>query len=74
MWAKLGHSEWRKTLELKETSRQVRVLRVGRRNKWIKSEKDYSKANVLKLIEKILGGDSRSKALRQGLPSFTEDL
>jgi len=34
----------------------------------------YSKDGVVNFIERILGGDSRSKPLRKGLPSFTEDL
>ena len=34
----------------------------------------YAKNTIVKTIEKILGGDSRSKPLRQGLPIFNEDL
>ena len=61
-------------MDLAETGRQVRVLRIGRRNKWIKMEDAYSKDGVMKTIEKILSGDSRSKPLREGLPTFTEEL
>lgn len=32
----------------------------------------YSKENVKALVEKILGGDARSKVLREGIPKFTE--
>lgn len=64
MWMKLGHEDWRKKLELEPTGRQLRVLRVGRRNKWINHQGGYSYAAAQDLIEKILGGDARSHALR----------
>ena len=34
---------------------------------------DFSREGVLKLVEKILGGDTRSVSLR-GIPDFAEEL
>ena len=35
---------------------------------------DFSEKAIRKLLEKIMGGDARSKPLREGIPEFTEEL
>lgn len=68
------HKDWVSKLGVEDSSKlNVRVLRTGRRVKYIEMGDEFSKENVLKLVEKILGGDTRSVTLRNGLPEFAEE-
>ena len=68
------HKDWVQKMGVEDTSKlNVRILRTGRRVKFIEMGDDFSRENVLKLVEKILGGDARSVTLRSGLPEFAEE-
>ncbi len=69
------HKEWVDKLEIEDpTKLNVRILRTGRRTKFIKMASEFSVSNVENMIEKVLGGDARSIPLRSGVPAFTEEL
>lgn len=68
------HKDWVQKMGVEDPSKlNVRVLRTGRRIKYVEMSEDFSTDNVLNLIEKIIGGDARSVTLRNGLPVFAED-
>lgn len=69
------HRNWVEKMEIQDNNDlQVRVLRTGRRTKYIEMTEDFSKEAIVKLVEKILGGDARSVSLRSGIPEFAADL
>ena len=67
------HKDWVAKLGVENPNvLNVRVLRTGRRIKYIEMSDDFNAKNVLRLVEKILGGDTRSFTLRNGLPEFAQ--
>ena len=69
------HKDWVEKLDIEDNGQlQVRVLRTGRRNKYIPMTGEFTRNNISKLVEKIIGGDARSYALRSGIPEFAKDL
>lgn len=68
------HKDWVEKLGIEDPKKiHIRVLRTGRRTKYIEMSDDFSKKNVVMLVERILGGDARSISLRSGVPTFAED-
>lgn len=68
------HKDWVKDMEVEKGKLVVRVLKSGRRTKFIKMKEEFSIEGISDTIEKILGGDARSVSLRKGLPAFTSEL
>lgn len=69
------HKDWVSKFEIKNPSEvALRVLKTGKRSKFIELTEEFNQENILALIEKILGGDARSISLRTGLPDFAEEL
>lgn len=69
------HKDWVEKMGVQNKDKvTVRVLRTGRRVKYIEMEEDFSTKGVQRLIERVIGGDTRSVNLRSGIPEFAEEL
>lgn len=70
------HNHWLKDLEVDDSGAlTVRVLNPGRRKRFMKMEGDFSEKELMKTLEKIIGGDARFANLKEAqLPEFSADL
>lgn len=62
-------------MDVDPNKNEVRILRTGAKPRFTKSEYDEINGQTFsKMVEKILGGDTRSTMLKSGLPNFSEEL
>ena len=68
------HEKWNKDFGVDGSMKSVRIFKPGRRKRYLTLEKEFTKNNLMMLMEKILVGDARFKTIRGSLPTFSEEL